>query len=63
MATSMRPDPFDPFVNVVGFVRECWCCGHVLTRENDHLHKCPVCDDARLVPFGSRFELTVDFLY
>lgn len=59
----MLPDPFDPFVNVPGYIRECWRCGHALTHEDDHLAACPICDDDQLVPFGSRFSLTADFLY
>lgn len=56
-------DPFDPFINVAGYIRECWCCGHALTHEDDHLLVCPVCGDLRLVPYGSRFMMTMDPLY
>jgi len=50
-------DFMDPVDNPCGYVRECWLCGHPLTHEDDHLAKCPVCKDRRLVPFGARFVL------
>lgn len=51
-------DFFDPIDNHNHYVRECWLCGHALTHEDDHLRECPVCDDKRLVPFGTRFVMS-----
>lgn len=51
-------DPMYPIDNPCGYVRECWLCGHPLTHEDDHVTKCPICKDRRLVPFGARFVLS-----
>jgi hypothetical protein len=59
----MVTDPFDPFDNVCACVRECWRCGIPLTHEDDHLDKCPVCGDTRLVPYGTRFAMTAGIVF